>query len=185
MNSFFEGLNILISTFCVCANGFQGLLKAFHCLTQILTFYCAFLKLLTNFKKRLLNPSQNSLLCDWSMFYSADLSLAAGMNLQNRRRLPVSIFSVKIAALGSLKRVTGRIFIISSKFLSKDQAKTLILIFSSTKKNKIVKTLSACTVSTEITYLLLKAFSKNIHLVAQSFRHKYSTVRYLFNIFLY
>ncbi len=97
----------------------------------------------------------------------------AGMNLQNRRRLPVSIFSVKIAAVGSLKRVTGRIFIISNKFLSKDQAKTLILIFLSTKKNKIVKTLSACTESTEITYLLLKAFSKNIHLVAQSFRHKY------------
>jgi hypothetical protein len=54
------------------------------------------------------------------MFSSADLSLAAGkmrenraafgIILQNHRRLPVSIFSVKIAALGSLKRVTGRIF---------------------------------------------------------------------------
>jgi hypothetical protein len=30
--------------------------------------------------------------------------------LQNYRRLPVSIFSVKIAALGPLKRVTGKIF---------------------------------------------------------------------------
>jgi hypothetical protein len=57
--------------------------------------------------------------CDWSMFSSADLSLAAGkinsseaasgMILQNHRRLPVRIFSVKTATLVSLKRVTGRI----------------------------------------------------------------------------
>jgi hypothetical protein len=39
-----------------------------------------------------------------------NLSPAAfGIILQNHRRLSVSIFSVKIAALGSLKRVTGRI----------------------------------------------------------------------------
>jgi hypothetical protein len=57
------------------------------------------------------------------MFSNADLSLAAGkmrenkllpaafgIILQNHRRLPVSIFSVKFDALGSLKRVTGRIF---------------------------------------------------------------------------
>jgi hypothetical protein len=39
---FFEGLNILIGTltFCVCADGFQGLLKAFHYPVQLLTFYC-------------------------------------------------------------------------------------------------------------------------------------------------
>ncbi len=29
---FFNGLNILIGTFCVCADGFQGLSKAFNCL---------------------------------------------------------------------------------------------------------------------------------------------------------
>jgi hypothetical protein len=29
MDIFFEGLNILISTSCVCADGFQGLSKAF------------------------------------------------------------------------------------------------------------------------------------------------------------
>jgi hypothetical protein len=53
------------------------------------------------------------------MFSNADLSLAAGkmarinmsqaasgMILQNHRRLPVRIFSVKIAVLGSLKLVT-------------------------------------------------------------------------------
>ncbi len=61
---------------------------------------------------------------------------ASGMNLQNQRRLPVCIFSVKITALGSLKRVTGR----CSK-LVKEQAKTLSLIFSSNKKQKIVKTI--------------------------------------------
>jgi hypothetical protein len=34
----FEGLYILISTFCVCADGFQGLSKAFHYPLQLLTF---------------------------------------------------------------------------------------------------------------------------------------------------
>jgi hypothetical protein len=75
------------------------------------------------------------------------------MILQNHRRLPVSIFSVKIAAIGSLKRVTGRIFIlvkISKLVISKTQAKTLSLIFSSTKKH--VKSISA---RSERTYLLL------------------------------
>jgi hypothetical protein len=38
---------------------------------------------------------------------------ASGMILQNYRRLPVIIFSVKIAEFGLLKRVTGRIFKIS------------------------------------------------------------------------
>ncbi len=33
---FFESLNILISTFCVCADGFQGLSKAFHYPVQLL-----------------------------------------------------------------------------------------------------------------------------------------------------
>ncbi len=41
---------------------------------------------------------------------------AASIILQNHRRLPVSIFSVKIAAAGSLKRVTRMIFKISSDF---------------------------------------------------------------------
>ncbi len=40
----FEGLKILISTFCVCANGFQGLSKAFHCPLQFLPFLFASLK---------------------------------------------------------------------------------------------------------------------------------------------
>jgi hypothetical protein len=37
-------------------------------------------------------------------------SAAFGMILENHMGLPVSIFSVKIAALGCLKRVTGSIF---------------------------------------------------------------------------
>ncbi len=49
------------------------------------------------------------------------------MILQYHRRLPVSIFSVKIAALGTLKRISGRIFKISiSKYgtvISKKQDK--------------------------------------------------------------
>jgi hypothetical protein len=35
---------------------------------------------------------------------------ASGMILQNHRRLPENIFSVKIAVLGSLRRATGSIF---------------------------------------------------------------------------
>ncbi len=44
---------------------------------------------------------------------------ASGIILQNHRRLSVSIFSVKIAAFGSLKRITWRIFIISKLFQRK------------------------------------------------------------------
>jgi hypothetical protein len=56
------------------------------------------------------------------------------MILHNHRRLPVSIFNVKISVLGSLKRVTGRILKI------KREAQTLSMLFSTTKKQKIVKT---------------------------------------------
>ncbi len=106
-----------------------------------------------------LKPSPEFLFCEWLMFFSAGLSCArinllqaaSGMVLQNHRRLPVSIFSVKVAALGSLKRVTGRIFKISKSF-QRSKLKLLTLIFSSTKKQKIVKIISACT---ESIYLLL------------------------------
>jgi len=40
----------------------------------------------------------------------------SGMIVQNRRRLPVSNFSAKIATLGSLKRGTGRILKIGKEF---------------------------------------------------------------------
>jgi hypothetical protein len=83
----FEGLNILTITFCVCADGFHGLSKAFHnflwCMYNLLF---ASLKLLTNLILYVIaywNAPQNSLLCDWSMFSSADLSLAAGKMRKN------------------------------------------------------------------------------------------------------
>jgi hypothetical protein len=60
---------------------------------------------------------------------------ASGMILQNHHRLSVSIFRVKITALGSLKRITGRI----SKSVINFKGKTLRLIFSSAKKQKIAK----------------------------------------------
>jgi Na+/H+-dicarboxylate symporter len=49
---FFEDVNILSSTFCVCADGFQGLLKAFHFPLLFLTFLISFasVKLLINFE---------------------------------------------------------------------------------------------------------------------------------------
>jgi hypothetical protein len=39
MDIFLEGLNILISAFYVCADGFQCISKAFHYPVQLLTFY--------------------------------------------------------------------------------------------------------------------------------------------------
>jgi hypothetical protein len=62
------------------------------------------------------------------------------MILQNHRRLPVCIFSVKVAALGFLKRVTHRIFKIV-EVISKEQAKELDI--SSRREQKIVKTINA------------------------------------------
>jgi hypothetical protein len=51
--------------------------------------------------------------CHWLHGKCARINLGqeiSGVILQNHRRLPLSIFSVKIVALRSLKRVTGRIF---------------------------------------------------------------------------
>jgi hypothetical protein len=90
----------------------------------------------------------------------ADLSLGAEKmcchsgflyDFTESRRFPVSTFNVKIADLGSLKQVNEMIFIISI-VMSKEQAKVFSLISSSTKKQKTVKTIIACT---ESTYLLL------------------------------
>ncbi len=109
----------------VCADGFdcfQGLSKLFTTYT-IINFLFASLQLLSKFENAYWNPPQKLILCDWSMFSTDDLSLAcvrtnlsraaSGMILQNHRWLPVCIFSVKIAVLGSLKWVTGTIFISS------------------------------------------------------------------------
>jgi hypothetical protein len=79
---FFEGLNILISAFCACTDGFQGLSKAFTTLYNYYIFIC-FFETLTNFENAYLNSPQNSLLCDWSMFSNADHSLVAGKMRKN------------------------------------------------------------------------------------------------------
>jgi hypothetical protein len=76
-----------------------------------INFLFASLKLLTNFGNAYINPPQNSLLCDWLMFSSVDNSCRENaQELICHRRLPVCTFSVKIDALGPLKRVTERIF---------------------------------------------------------------------------
>jgi hypothetical protein len=62
--------------------------------------------------------------------------------LQNHRQLPVSIFSVKMTASGVFEAVTEGFSIL---VISKEQAKTLSSIFFSSEKQKIVKTISACT----------------------------------------
>jgi hypothetical protein len=119
---FFEGLNILISTLCVCSDGFQGLSKAFHYPIQFLSFYFLLLKLPTNFE----NLTETLLRIPFPLIGRCSLvptshrlqgkcaiinlsQAASGIILQNHRRVPVSIFSAKITAVGSLKRVTGRI----------------------------------------------------------------------------
>ncbi len=73
----FLGLNIN-STFCLCADGFQGLSKAFHYTIQLLTFYL--LKLLTKKCWKILTESilRITFSVISRMFSSADLSLAEG-----------------------------------------------------------------------------------------------------------
>jgi hypothetical protein len=48
---FFDSLNILISTFCVCDDGFQCVLKSFSLPYTNIKFLFSSLKLLTNFEK--------------------------------------------------------------------------------------------------------------------------------------
>ncbi len=48
-----------------------------------INFLIASLKLLNNFENAYKNPPQYSPLCDWPMFSTADLSLAAGKMRKN------------------------------------------------------------------------------------------------------
>ncbi len=57
--------------------------KIFSLQCTIINFLFASLKLLTNIENADWNPPQNYLLCDWLMFSSADLSLAAGKMHKN------------------------------------------------------------------------------------------------------
>ncbi len=83
----------------------------------MINFLCASLRLPTNYEIETLLRIPYSLIGQCSLVPTSHglqekctrihLSHAAfGMILHNHRRLPVSIFSVKIGALGSLKRVT-------------------------------------------------------------------------------
>jgi hypothetical protein len=77
-DGFLEGLKILISTFCLCADGFQSLSEAFHFPYTITNFLFAALKLFT-----ILKMLKETLLCDCLMFSSADLRLVAGKMRKN------------------------------------------------------------------------------------------------------
>ncbi len=68
--------------YAVSAVGFEDF-KSFPLPYTIINFYFDSFKVLTNFENAYWNPPQNSLLCDWSMFSSADLSLAAGKMRKN------------------------------------------------------------------------------------------------------
>jgi hypothetical protein len=109
----------LIGTFCVCSLWFSRSFNSFSLPYTIIKFLFASLKLFTSFLHAYWNPPQNFLLCDSPMSSSANLSLASRENVQeitSHRRLPVSIFIVKIADLMSVKQVTGRISKLVSNF---------------------------------------------------------------------
>ncbi len=146
MDIFFEGLKILISTLIVttvhwnkqikryflCINYPLMIFRSFKSLSLPFTIInCLFasLKLLNNFENAywtlLRIPffviGRCSLLpiLHWLQGKCARINLlhtAAGMILQNHRRLPVSIFSFKIATLGSLNRLLEGFSILVSKF---------------------------------------------------------------------
>jgi hypothetical protein len=94
---FFGGLLIFISTFCLCADGFQCLSKAFHYPIQLLTFICFFeithpiQNLFSGIGRCPLVPTSH-----WLQGKCAKTNLsqaASGLILLSHRRLPVSIFS--------------------------------------------------------------------------------------------
>ncbi len=106
----FEGLKIYISTFCVFADDFQGLPKAFCYCIQLLTFYLLLGNYFLTFTETLLRiplsvigrcslvPTSNCLQGKCARINMQQA--ASGKILQNHRWLPVSILSVKIADLG-------------------------------------------------------------------------------------
>jgi hypothetical protein len=133
---------------------FKVFQKLFITLIQILTFFAT----LKNFENADRNPPQNSLLCGWSIFSSAILSLTASENAQEltcHRRLTVCFTNHAYAASCMQYQCQNHRFSAFeacycmeefSKLVSnfKERAKTLSLIFSSTKKQTIVKTIRTC-----------------------------------------
>ncbi len=94
--------------------------KSFSLPYTLINFLFDSLNLLTNFENAYWNllRIRCSLVSTshWLQGKCTRLNLsqaASGISSKNHRRLPVNIFSLKTAALGALKRVTGRIFKIS------------------------------------------------------------------------
>ncbi len=117
---FLQCINILVRTFVYALIVFE-IFQSFSVPYIIINFLFASLKLLTNLEMLTENLltipcsaiGRCSLQCRPLIGCRENGQELTCMILQNHRRLPVSIFSVKIAALESLKRVTGRIFKIS------------------------------------------------------------------------
>ncbi len=94
---FFEGLNMLTSTFCDHS-------KAFHGPYKIINFLIASLKLLTNSENAHWNPPQSSLLCDWSKYANVDPSLVAagkGAKFTSHRQLSIWFNRIKDGVLNA------------------------------------------------------------------------------------
>ncbi len=107
---FFKVLNILISTFCVNGDGYQGLSKAFQYLIQLITFYLHL----------------------WNYL------LILKMLTETLLRLSFSVI--------------GRCSLVPRKL------KLWFWFFNSSKKQKIVKAISACTESTYLSSVFWKLF---------------------------
>ncbi len=84
------------------------------------------------------------------------MQAASSMILQNYRPLPVCIYSVKVAALGSLKRVTEIIFKISRSFPRRNLNEFDFFINEEAKNCK--KNISAWTESINLILQALKKY---------------------------
>jgi hypothetical protein len=133
--------------------------KSFHFPKQLFTFYLLLwnylliFKMLTETVLRIpfsvigrcsLGPTSH-----WLQGKCARIILfpaAFGIILQNHRGLPVSIFSFKITALGLWSGILEGFFKISRQF-QRSKLKLRVWFFHSSKKQKIAKTISACTKS--------------------------------------
>ncbi len=153
--------------------GFQGLSKAFHYhIRTIINFFVLFeISYLTLIR----NPFSVTgwcslmLISHWLQGKCTKLKLsqaASGMILQNHR-LPVSIFSAKIAAIGLWNGLLKRF----SKFLSNFKRSSKIFGFEffinrKTKKCKIYQCMHR-----KYLFIITDIIKKNIHFVKQS-EHK-------------
>jgi hypothetical protein len=149
MDIFLEGLNILFSTFCVCADGFQSLSKAFHYPIQLLTSHL----FLWNHLQILKMPTETLLRIPFSLIGRCSLvqtshwlqgkcarinlpQSASGMILQKHRRLLLSIyFQCQNRRFRVLKLVTGRVFKITKK-IQRSKTKLWVWFFLSTTRQK-------------------------------------------------